>query len=68
MSSATKSLFDSLRPKKRQREPSGEVVDQTLDDALKALTEATRRNEAAVRQVRRRQSSGQLKLVNVPGE
>lgn len=68
MSTATKSLFDSLRPKPRERGPSEEVVDQALDDALKALADATRRNEDAVRAVRRRQSSGQLKLVHVPGE
>lgn len=66
---ATKSLFDSLRPsrkKKRERGLSEEVVDQALDDALKSLADATRANIAACEKVRKRQSSGKLKLVNVP--
>jgi hypothetical protein len=66
MPAATKSLIESLRPKKRERGPSEAVVDQQLDDALKALADATRRNEEVVKRVRRRQSSGKLKLVNVP--
>ena len=65
---STKSVFDSLRPsrKKRERGPSEEVVDQALDDALKSLADATKANIAACEKVRRRQSSGKLKLVSVP--
>lgn len=65
---ATKSIFDALRPKKRRRQEqlSEEVVDEALDDALKNLAEATRENIAACAQVRKRQSSGKLKLVSLP--
>jgi hypothetical protein len=65
---ATKSVF-SLRPsrkKKRERGPSEEAVDQTLDDALKSLADATKANIVACEKVRKRQSSGSLKLVSIP--
>jgi hypothetical protein len=66
---ATKSLFDALRPgrkKRREQQLSEEVVDKELDDALKKLADATRRNTEAGEKLRERQSSGKLKLVSLP--
>lgn len=58
-----RSFLEQLRPKKR---PVAEEPDDALDDALVQLTRAVSENEGAAAGVRRRQSSGQLKLVAVP--
>ncbi len=66
---ATKSIFDGLRPgkkKRREQRLSEAVVDKELDDALKKLAAATRRNTEASETLRKRQSSGRLKLVSLP--
>jgi hypothetical protein len=55
-----RTLFES-RPKQPQEE-----ADQKLDDALVRLTESIQANERVCEKVRRRQSSGRLKLVSVP--
>lgn len=56
----TRPLFKSVRT------PIEEVADQQLDEALQRLAEATDVNAEMCARVRRRQSSGQLKLVSVP--
>lgn len=48
------------------RKPIEEVADQQLDEALHRLFEATEANTEMCERVRRRQSSGQLKLVSFP--
>ena len=66
------SLFSGLRPSRLMGSRSvPEMVaqataDDELDIALQRLTEATKQNEDVCRKVRRRQSSGALKLVTVP--
>jgi hypothetical protein len=48
------------------RKPIEEVADQQLDEALQRLSEATDANAEMCEKVRRRQSSGRLKLVSLP--
>lgn len=54
------------RPLFHSRKPVEEVVDLKLDEALQRLAEATKINTEMCERVRRRQSSGRLKLVSVP--
>lgn len=65
------SLFSGLRPSRLMGTLSvPEMVaqataDDELDIAIRLLAEATKQNEDVCRKVRRRQSSGTLKLVSV---
>lgn len=66
------SLFAVLRPSRLMGvltvpEMVAQVTaDDELDLALQRLTEATKQNEDACREVRRRQSSGSLRIVSTP--
>lgn len=60
------SIFDGLRPShKNDVKPIDEIADYKLDEALARLADATRDNEVMVQRVRRRQSSGQIKLLTL---
>ena len=68
-------LLDSLRPsalmsrasrRNKERLSVEEVTDKNLDDALQRLTVATASNIEVCKKVKRRQSSGKLKLVTPP--
>lgn len=54
------------RPLFKFRKPVEEVADQKLDEALQRLAEATKVNTEMCERVKRRQSSGRLKLVSLP--
>lgn len=61
--SRRKSIFDQLKPSKRKkRKPVEEEADEKLDQALSRLARSFNENEGAAREVRRRQSSGRLKI------
>ena len=55
-------LFSGGRRKRRE----DEAADHALDEALTRLSQALNDNSAASERVRRRQSSGSLKLVSLP--
>lgn len=54
------------RPLFHSRKPIEEVADQKLDEALQRLADATKVNTEMCEKVRRRQSSGRLKLISMP--
>lgn len=54
-----------LPPFRRKPAPDAEA-DSALDLALQRLADATEQNEGAAREVKRRQSSGSLKIVSDP--
>ena len=62
--SVAKNIFDSLRPGRSKEVSLPE--ESALDIALQRLADATRANAEVCDKVRRRQSSGALKLVSVP--
>lgn len=51
--------------RKSDRAAADEEADAKLDDALQRLADATQANTEVCKKVRRRQSSGALKVVNV---
>ena len=63
----TPSFIQSLLRGSRSRRARQEAdADKELDEALSRLTCALNNNETAVARVRRRQSSGSLKLLSLP--
>ena len=63
---ANPSLIQSLKPGGRRAQEEDAAADQELDDALLRLSRAFDENDAAAQGLRRRQSSGSLKLVSIP--
>lgn len=61
---ARRSFIDHIL-RRRKDEDITEAPDQALDEALQRLSLALSENEHAVREVKKRQSSGKLKLVLV---
>jgi hypothetical protein len=59
--SAQKRFLNGLWPRKKPN--LIEAVDQTLDDALERLSQALNENTEVCDKIRRRQSSGELKLM-----
>jgi hypothetical protein len=59
------SLIQSLLNGRRHND-EGEAADLALDEALMQISRAADANAAATERVRRRQSSGSLKLVSLP--
>jgi hypothetical protein len=55
-------LFSFMQKSQRLED----AAESRLDEALKSLTRALDVNAAVVREVKRRQSSGSLKIVSVP--
>lgn len=60
------SLIQNLKPGRRRVQADDEAADRELDDALLRLSRAFDDNSSAIKDVRRRQSSGELKLVSIP--
>lgn len=60
-----RSFIDQLLGRKGPDVTEG--PDQALDEALERLTQALSEHEEVVREVRKRQSSGKLKIVLVEG-
>jgi len=58
------SVFRGLWPRDR-REPDA-VADQALDEALERLAHSLQQNVEVCAKVRRRQSSGSIRIVTVP--
>lgn len=55
------SMFKGLWPSKRK--PQEEVADDMLDIALERLTQSLQGQQAVCEKIRRRQSSGSMRLV-----
>jgi hypothetical protein len=62
------SVFTRPSRRNKKRPTIEELPDTDLDAALESLAVATKENEKTVASVRKRQSSGRLKLVSVAPE
>jgi hypothetical protein len=59
-------LGDLLRRGRRKNGDASDEADQQLDAALERLTQSLNEHEVVSAQVKRRQSSGALKIASVP--
>ncbi len=64
MSETRESMFKGLWPAKRK--PLDEMAEQQLDAALERLSHSLAEHSGVCREVRRRQSSGSLRIVSIP--
>ena len=63
-----RSLFPKLRRRPKTSPAQEAAADQSLDEALEHLAEATRENDEACAKVRGRQSSGHIVKIAPPVE